>query len=203
MVKRKRIKQFIKNNPIVKDFLLFAVVTILFHFLYWETNMNLWLFGSWTKDIYDFFTLIALKGTALLSEFFFATDFEVASSCLRFFDSNNTTICTMEVVDSCSGIKQLLQLFMIMLIVPNKLWKRMVYFLCASIVVLFFNIVRIFGLTGVLLYHSDKYQFIHDWIGRPFHYVVVFLIWVIWIEFFAYTKKNPLSKNEKKAELIS
>ncbi|MDD2529948.1 MAG: exosortase/archaeosortase family protein [Bacteroidales bacterium] len=158
--------------------------------------MNTWLFGAFTKDIFDFFTKIAFNGVVFLSSIFFDTDFEAIQSSLRFYNSSdNAIICTMKVVNSCSGIKQILQLFMIILVLPNKFWKRMIYFLCTSLIVIFFNIIRIFGLTGVLLYHPDKYQFIHDWIGRPFHYIIIFLIWLIWIEFFAYKKK--------KAELIS
>jgi len=190
------IKKFFKRNRPIKDLLLFVLVTILFHFLYWETKMNTWLFGAFTKDIFDFFTKIAFNGVVFLSSIFFDTDFEAIQSSLRFYNSSdNAIICTMKVVNSCSGIKQILQLFMIILVLPNKFWKRMIYFLCTSLIVIFFNIIRIFGLTGVLLYHPDKYQFIHDWIGRPFHYIIIFLIWLIWIEFFAYKKK--------KAELIS
>ncbi|MDX9797409.1 MAG: exosortase/archaeosortase family protein [Bacteroidales bacterium] len=190
------IKNYLKKNRAIKDLLLFVLVTILFHFLYWETKMNTWLFGAFTKDIFDFFTKIAFNGVVFLSSIFFDTDFEAIQSSLRFYNSSdNAIICTMKVVNSCSGIKQILQLFMIILVLPNKFWKRMIYFLCTSLIVIFFNIIRIFGLTGVLLYHPDKYQFIHDWIGRPFHYIIIFLIWLIWIEFFAYKKK--------KAELIS
>lgn len=190
------IKNYLKKNRAIKDLLLFVLVTILFHFLYWETKMNTWLFGAFTKDIFDFFTKIAFNGVVFMSSIFFDTDFEAIQSSLRFYNSSdNAIICTMKVVNSCSGIKQILQLFMIILVLPNKFWKRMIYFLCTSLIVIFFNIIRIFGLTGVLLYHPDKYQFIHDWIGRPFHYIIIFLIWLIWIEFFAYKKK--------KAELIS
>ncbi|MDD4702927.1 MAG: exosortase/archaeosortase family protein [Bacteroidales bacterium] len=190
------IKNYLKKNRAIKDLLLFVLVTILFHFLYWEKKMNTWLFGAFTKDIFDFFTKIAFNGVVFLSSIFFDTDFEAIQSSLRFYNSSdNAIICTMKVVNSCSGIKQILQLFMIILVLPNKFWKRMIYFLCTSLIVIFFNIIRIFGLTGVLLYHPDKYQFIHDWIGRPFHYIIIFLIWLIWIEFFAYKKK--------KAELIS
>lgn len=188
------IKNYLKKNRAIKDLLLFVLVTILFHFLYWETKMNTWLFGAFTKDIFDFFTKIAFNGVVFLSSIFFDTDFEAIQSSLRFYNSSdNAIICTMKVVNSCSGIKQILQLFMIILVLPNKFWKRMIYFLCTSLIVIFFNIIRIFGLTGVLLYHPDKYQFIHDWIGRPFHYIIIFLIWLIWIEFFAYKKKKRLS----------
>lgn len=185
------IKNYFKKNRAIKDFLLFALVTILFHYLYWGTKMDTWIFGAFTKEIYDFFTKIAFNGVVFLSRIFYDTDFETISSSLRFYNANdNSTICTMMVTNSCSGIKQIFQLLMIILILPNKLWKRMIYFLFSSVVVIIANIIRIFGLTGVLLYYPNNFQSIHDWVGRPFYYVVIFLIWLIWIEFFAYSKKK-------------
>lgn len=190
------IKNYFKKNRALKDFLLFALVTVLFHFLYWRTNMNTWIFGVFTQEVYNFFTKIAFSGVVFLSRIFLDTDFEAVQSSLRFYnDSDNSTICTMMVVNSCSGIKQIFQLLMIILILPNKLWKRMIYFLFSSVVVIISNIVRIFGLTVVLLYYPNSFTPIHDWIGRPFYYVVIFFIWFIWIEFFAYPKKKaePIS----------
>ncbi|MDR0970757.1 MAG: exosortase/archaeosortase family protein [Bacteroidales bacterium] len=185
----------IKNNTPLRDFLLFAIVTIAFHFLYWNTNMDSWLFGPYTSKVYNFFQQIAYKGTVIFSGLFIDTPFEATYPSIKFYSldpisGDKNFIAIMNVVADCSGIKQLLQLFMIMLVVPNKFYKRMIYFLISSIAVLFFNIVRIFILTYVLLHHFSNYQFIHDWIGRPFHYVIIFLIWVIWMEFFARKGKH-------------
>jgi hypothetical protein len=153
------IKNYFKKNRAIKDFLLFALVTVLFHFLYWRTNMNTWIFGAFTQEVYDFFTKIAFNGVVFLSRIFLDTDFEAVQSSLRFYnDSDNSTICTMMVVNSCSGIKQIFQLLMIILILPNKLWKRMIYFLFSSVVVIISNIVRIFGLTAVLLYYPNSFS---------------------------------------------
>ena len=51
------------NRNIIKDGLIFGIVTIIFHFLYWNTNMNSWLFGPFTTEIFDFFTRLAYNGT--------------------------------------------------------------------------------------------------------------------------------------------
>lgn len=190
----KRISQELKNNHLIKDFLLFTIVTIGFHFLYWNTNMNNWLFGCYTSEVFDFFTHIAYKGTAFLSNIFFTTPFDAVDSSIKFYTINAAQekeyFCIMQIVHDCSRIKQLLQLFMIMLVVPNKFWKRMIYFLCASVVILLFNIIRIFELTVVSLNYPDNFRFIHDWIGRPYHYIIIFVIWVIWLQFFARPKKH-------------
>lgn len=190
----KRISQELKNNPELKDLFLFALVTIVFHFLYWGTDMNTWLFWPFNNEVYGFFTSLTYKGTVFLSSIFFTTPFDAVDSSIKFYNITASGakefFSTMEIVKDCSGVKQLLQLFMIMLIVPNKFWKRMIYFLCASVFVLLFNIIRTFGLTVVSLNYPENYQFIHDWIGRPYHYIIIFIIWVIWLQFFARPKKH-------------
>jgi len=190
----KRISQKIINNSELKDLFLFALVTIVFHFLYWGTDMNTWLFWPFNNEVYSFFTSLTYKGTVFLSNIFFTTSFDAVDSSIKFYNTTDSGakefFSTMEIVKDCSGVKQILQLFMIMLVVPNKFWKRMIYFLCASIVVLLFNIIRTFGLTVVSLNYPENYQFIHDWIGRPYHYIIIFIIWVIWLQFFARPKKH-------------
>ncbi len=190
----KRIIKFIKRNPIIKDFVLFCLVTIGFHQLYWNTNMNAWLFGPYTEEVFRFFTLIAFKGTEFLSNIFFTSPFDAVDSSIKFYTLNalqeKEYYCIMQVVADCSGIKQIFQVLMIMLVLPNKLWKRMIYFLCSIFVVLFFNIIRIVSLTSVLLNHPQSYECVHDWIGRPFHYIIIGLIWIIFLHFFARPKKR-------------
>lgn len=197
----KRISQIIKNNSELKDLFLFALVTIVFHFLYWGTDMNIWLFWPFNNEVYGFFTSLTYKGTVLLSNIFFTTPFDAVDSSIKFYkitpSGAKLFFSTMEIVKDCSGVKQILQLFMIMLVVPNKFWKRMIYFLCSSIVVLLFNIIRIFSLTYVMLHYPENYKFIHDWIGRPYHYIIIFVIWVIWLQFFARPRNNNLMKNPK------
>ena len=58
------------NRNIIKDGLIFGIVTIIFHFLYWNTNMNSWLFGPFTTEIFDFFTRLAYNGTHILLNLF-------------------------------------------------------------------------------------------------------------------------------------
>ena len=36
----------------------------------------------------------------------------------------------------------------------------------------------------ITLWLPDHWHFTHDWILRPFFYVVIFLLWVWWVEKF-------------------
>ena len=82
MDKIKIVSQYFKKNRAIKDLVLFALVTVLFHFLYWGTSMNTWIFGLFTKEIFDFFTKIAFNGVVFLSRIFLDTDFEAVQSSL-------------------------------------------------------------------------------------------------------------------------
>jgi Transmembrane exosortase (Exosortase_EpsH). len=174
-----------QKNPL-KDFVFFAGVTLVFHFLYWHTQMNLWLFWPFNNSVYSFFTHIAYMGDVFLCKVFYSAPLWAQDSWLRFY--TNGRMHTMYVVADCSGIKQLLQFAMIMLVVRGTLWHKGVYFLSGSVLILLGNILRIYLLTIVSVNYSAYYQPIHDWVGRPFHYVLIFCLWVVWQERFAYSK---------------
>jgi exosortase/archaeosortase family protein len=46
------------------------------------------------------------------------------------------------------------------------------------------NILRIVILSVVVLWKPEYWDFIHDWILRPGFYVVIFALWVVWVERF-------------------
>ncbi len=85
---------------------------------------------------------------------------------------------------SCSGFKQMLQWAVLMLFFPGP-WKHKLWFIPLGLLITHMvNIFRISGLSVVLIYVPQHWQFIHDDIYRPFFYVVMFLLWVWWVEKF-------------------
>jgi len=46
------------------------------------------------------------------------------------------------------------------------------------------NILRIVILSFILVYYPNSWDFTHDWILRPFFYVIIFLEWLIWLHYF-------------------
>lgn len=186
-----------KNKRLIKDFLLFSAATVAFHFLYWNTDMNKWLFGPFTNSIFNLFTSIAYEGSHILMDTFSSLTYDCYDNSFAFYTQDIKGIknhfAIMEVVHDCSAIKQLMQFLLIMLLCPNKLWKRLLYFSLGSIIILLSNIVRIFLLTELFGHNPDSFQYYHDWVARPLMYIVIFSLWAIWIQFFAY-KKNKAPK---------
>ncbi|MDR1725268.1 MAG: exosortase/archaeosortase family protein [Bacteroidales bacterium] len=201
-----KLKEFIDNHfspkqqQLLKDISLFVLATLIFHFLYWHTDMNSWLFGCFTYNVFEFFTNIAFNVSKWIISWLFSTDFTFADKTLYFYnDAINGTkhfFASMTIIHDCSGIKQIMQVFIFMLFVSGKILKKFIYWLCCSVVILLLNIIRIVLLTGVLVWNPSYFQPIHDWIGRPFMYVFIFLMWVVWIECFAYPKKVEKEKNK-------
>lgn len=176
----------------LRDILLFCVATVAFHFLYWNTDMDKWLFGTATEAVFDWFTIVAYKGSGFLLSHLSNLPFDSSGMTFAFYtiDAAGGKICfaTMEIVHDCSAIKQLMQFLLVMLLCSGRLWKRLVYWLCGSVVLLGANIVRIYFLTMLFASRPSSFQAFHDWIARPAMYVVIFLLWLLWVEKFAYRK---------------
>lgn len=96
----------------------------------------------------------------------------------------------ISVNDSCSGLKQFYQVFFLFLLFPGP-WKHKLWFIPLGFVVMFLtNIFRIVSLSVIVLWKPDYWHFSHDWILRPFFYVVLFGLWVWWVERFKNRKVN-------------
>jgi exosortase/archaeosortase family protein len=93
---------------------------------------------------------------------------------------------------SCSGLKQFYQWFFLMMLFPGP-WKQKTWFIPMGLVIIHLvNVFRIISMVFVTMYMADHWDFIHDWILRPFFYVVMFTLWVWWNE--KYHLKNRKRK---------
>lgn len=186
----------------LRDILLFCIATVAFHFLYWNTDMDKWLFGSATEAVFDWFTLMAYKGSGFLLSHFSNLTFDCQDTVFAFYTLNaaneKSYFATMEIVHDCSAIKQLMQFLLVMLLCSGRLWKRAVYWLCGCVVLIGANIVRIYLITMLFACRPSSFQVFHDWVARPAMYVVIFLLWLLWVEKFAYRKSKGETAPQKR-----
>ena len=190
------------NRQIIKDVALLAVATIVFHFLYWYSGMNDWIFGPFTQNVYDFFRHLAFNLSLIPCKAFIDKPFDISDTTYYFYEilPNGFKYYnrTMEINIDCSGVKQLLQFLLSMLLCRGNFWKKGVYFVVGCLVILFFNVVRIFLLTSIFADNPHLFKPIHDWIARPMMYIIIFSLWLIWISYFAKRKQKsskPLAEN--------
>lgn len=60
----------------------------------------------------------------------------------------------------------------------KKLW----FIPLGVIIVHLTNVIRVVGLAMVMNYWPQHWDFSHDYVFRPLFYVVIFVLWVIWVE---------------------
>jgi len=82
----------------------------------------------------------------------------------------------------CSGLKQFYQ-FSGLIILFYGSWKKKIWYIPLGILILHItNLFRIFTLSLVVIYHLDRFSSLHDWFFRPLFYIIMFLLWVWWVE---------------------
>lgn len=167
------------------DVALFAIITYGFHLLFrlyaheimsipFMSNAGLWL----ADQVYH----ISLWFNRSILGFHITVE---PGNTMWFSNGGYITVNT-----SCSGLKQFYQVLVLFLLFPGP-WKHKLWFIPMGFIIMFLtNVFRIIALSVILLWKPEHWDFSHDWILRPFFYVVLFGIWVWWVE--SYARKKPI-----------
>jgi exosortase/archaeosortase family protein len=163
----------------VLDVLLFAVITVFFHRLWWD-------FARIIKG----FTVVNVTADWLADQVF-ATSLWINTRLLGMHITTEVPNYMwfsnggyVQVNESCSGLKQFYQIIVLFVLFPGP-WRHKLWFIPISILIMhFINILRIVILSIMVLWKPEYWDFTHDWILRPGFYVVIFGLWVIWVERF-------------------
>jgi len=76
----------------------------------------------------------------------------------------------------------MIQFALLMAIFPGP-WRHKLWYIPLGIFIVHLtNLFRIIGLAVVLVTVPDYWDFSHDNIFRPLFYVVIFGLWVYWVE---------------------
>lgn len=169
------------------DIVLFAVITIFFHRLWWDFARIIKAFGlvnitaDWLADrVFD---------TSLwFNRHLLGMHITVEAPNIMWFANGGY----VQVNESCSGLKQFYQILVLFVLFPGP-WKHKLWFIPMSMVIMHgVNVFRIVTLSIMVLWKPEYWHFTHDWILRPGFYVVIFLLWVWWVEKFR--QKPKLNK---------
>lgn len=161
------------------DFGLFAIITVFLHFFYYHVLgkflFDTAFFHTTTRYMADGVFKGAVWVINLLFDYNMTTDYLTNTLWLN----GNSYIIVSE---GCSGFKQDYQLLGLFLLYPGP-WKHKLWYIPTTFFVMHLtNILRIVILTIILNYQPENWDFWHEWIMRPFYYVVIFFIWVGWNE---------------------
>lgn len=169
----------------VIDVVLFALITIVFHELWWD-------FARIIKS----FTVINVTADWLAEQVFIVSlwiNRNILGLLVTTEEPNIMWFSNggyVQVNESCSGLKQFYQIIVLFVLFPGK-WKHKLWFIPMSILIMHLvNILRIVILSVMVLWKPEYWTFTHDWILRPGFYVVIFLLWVWWVEKFSHRARK-------------
>jgi exosortase/archaeosortase family protein len=169
-----------------KDVTLFIIITLGFHFFFRAIAISLYKVEVWKQATY-FLQDLLFKNSTYLIKHILGLQF-VTDGFRMTFLANHGYIAINE---SCSGLKIFLQFIVLMVLFPGP-WKHKLWYIPAGLVMIHLtNIFRIVGLAQVTISFPRYWEFSHDYFFRPLFYVVIFTMWVIWVEYF-YTKKEKI-----------
>jgi exosortase/archaeosortase family protein len=169
-----------------KDVIIFMIILLAFHVL-WK------IFVTDILDV-DFIRNSAhwLAGVVYETSkwFFEITGMNIiAFDQLKIFNSTHDNVFFYAETNgyvyvnlSCSGLKQFYQWFFLMLLYPGP-WKHKLWFIPLGLIIIHIvNVFRIIGMVVVTMNIPEHWDFMHDYVMRPFFYVVMFFLWVWWNE---------------------
>ena len=172
---------------VLREVLIFMAITLVIHysFRFWAGELRfapledlviparLWL----AEQVYEQskWAVVNLLGIRVTAD---------DAGQVMYFDNNGYVGVNM----SCSGFKQFLQFFLLFLVYPGP-WKHKAWYIPTGLILVYLtNIFRIVALSVVVNREPSFFDTAHDYIVRPLFYIVIFALWVIWVEKF-YTKR--------------
>jgi exosortase/archaeosortase family protein len=179
-----------KSFQALRDVALFAVLIISFHYLYllW-IRYDFYPFKTQVDQLFVFASGILFNQSSWLVEHVFHLNYKLEGQNILIL-SRSGEWGFVGVSPDCTSLKQWLHWIFLMVLFPGP-WKHKLWYIPAGIVVIHFvNIIRIVGLSLVLVPWPQHFNFFHDYIFKTFFYFMIFLMWVIWVEVFAHRIKK-------------
>jgi len=169
------------NLEALVDVSLFIVITLIIHYLYrfWAIRLHYVPITDYIMAGRKFLSEVLYTQSAWIVDHVFGITFTgVAHTKTLYFPNNGFIAVNL----SCSGFKQILQFGLLMIVYPGP-WKHKLWYIPVGIIIVHLtNIFRITGLSVVIVNWPDYWNFSHDYLFRPFFYVVIFSLWVLWVE---------------------
>jgi len=181
----------------IRDVALFGILIVSFHFLFrfWANQLHYWPIHDFINVVYEPLTQLLYDNSVWALKHLTTYDFTYLPDKRELWDTSSHGYVAVHY--SCSGLKQFLQWIVLMVFFPGP-WKHKLWFIPFGLVIIHLvNIFRITGLTILLKYYPEHWQFTHDYLYRPFFYVVMFLLWVWWVEKFRGGESISTTKKKK------
>ena len=189
-----------KNRSTV-DVGLFILLILSFHFVYVEWKA----LGYWPiKEAVDKLSLwsvdLLFGQCCWVLQHVFGIDITTISQTrLIAALSTKGSFVSVVIAPDCASLKQWLHWLFLMLLFPGP-WKHKAWYIPAGLVVIeWTNVVRVCGILLMQIQWPgpNTFHIAHDYVFKVFFYIVIFLMWVLWVEKF---RNKALEKQEKQVE---
>ena len=168
----------LRQYKFLSDIFWFTVIIYGFHLLWWNGGLDRFLIQQLSFGAVQEFVAhqVFMPASWIVSHI---AGYPIQTSHDTLYFSNGGYIAVEE---SCSGVKQMCEWLALMILFPGP-WKHKLWFIPVGIIIIHLeNILRIFILSVVVVHWPAHWDFIHMWIMRPFYYVVIFVLWLGWVE---------------------
>ena len=191
MITKQRIKELYadKRYQSYFDVGLFFILITSFHVVYtfWNENLDYWPIKGAVYRLYEWASTLLFDQSTWTLEHIFDIDFFTKDKSIVFIN-NEGTYSSVTVAPECTSLKQWMHWIFLMLIFPGP-WKHKTWYIPAGLVIIeFTNVVRIVGICLFLRPFPHDFELAHDVIFKIMFYVVIFLMWMIWVEKFLHKK---------------
>jgi len=182
VMQTKQFSTYLENKHVraLVDVMIFAGIIIFFHLLWWNGGLHKLLLNSFAfMETERFLAWNAFIPSSWLIDHILGIDIRTVDR-IMYFPNNNA----IEINGTCSGLKQFYQWTILMLLFPGP-WKKKLWFIPMGLLIIHIvNILRIVILAIIMNWNPEVWKFSHDWILRPFFYIVIFSMWMVWEERF-------------------
>ena len=174
-----------KLQPI-RHVLYFFILLFSFHYLYiyWSGSLHFYPLEEQVQHLFKY-------ASALL----FNQSIWVLNTININFTTENQTIflnshtAYVTVSPGCTSLKQWMHWLFIMFLFPGP-WKHKSWYIPLGLVIIqFINVFRVVGLSLLMIPWPKHFHLFHDYFFKLFFYLMIFLMWVVWVEFFVLKKK--------------
>jgi exosortase family protein XrtF len=172
---------------VLKDVAIFVIIVLSVHFLYrfWANSTDYWPIPDQMHKAHEEAATIVFNQSVWIIQHIYHIPITTSEPRVIHFSNGGF----IGVNESCSGLKPIIQFVLLMLIFPGP-WKHKAWFIPVGVIIVHFtNLFRITGLAVITITVPEYWQFAHDNLFRPFFYVVIFFLWVLWVEKFRATVK--------------
>ena len=180
---KEKTNHFIREHHLqsLKDVALFIIITLIIHYSwrFWANQLHF-------APIHDLMYNLEYRMAGIVYRQSTWAIQHLLGIHVTLFDDIRKMVFDnqgyMSINRSCSGMKQIMQFVILMMVFPGS-WKKKLWFIpMGAFIVHLTNLFRITGLSIVLTTVPEQWKFSHDYIFRPFFYVVIFMMWVWWVE---------------------